>query len=261
MNSVQSAVEEFKRQESDLHMLICNAGVTNPPATVRSAQGYDMTLATNVIGHHQLVQALIPVLRQTAQRSSSSNHKNDVRCVFVSSWCHNMHQPCGFDVDDPEWRKGIRMSIVPGFFFIFRPKGFAMEFVRYGHTKFLNILQAKKFHRLYGEQMDERGRGIVFTACDPGNNVSTLLRNRDRFTDLLYRFIAVPIFLYPASFGAISPLWACTAPETGILGGQYIAPWARIATPAAPTEDHSAQDRLFCWLEAQLKKHGCNHDA
>ncbi|PWN37296.1 NAD-P-binding protein [Meira miltonrushii] len=249
MESIHSSTEEFARQESQLHILICNAGAANPQLGSKTSQGYDLTLGTNVLGHQQFIRDLLPILQKTANTLQSSNSDHGVRVHLTSSWAHNFHQPSGFDVNDPEWTDRVEMGLF-GKQLTVNPKGPIREVLKYGQSKFLNVCQAKKFHRMYGD------KGIVFTSSDPGNNVSELLRNRDPITNLFFNYVVTPLILFHPKFGAISQLYACTAPEAHMLGGQYLAPWARIA-PASPiAEDRRVQDISYEWLNKQITKNG-----
>lgn len=249
MESIRSSTEEFLRQESQLHILICNAGAANPKIGSKTNQGYDLTLGTNVLGHQQFIRDLLPILQKTANTINSSNSNHGVRVHLTSSWAHNVHQPSGFDVNDPQWSDRVNMNLL-GVQFSINPKGPVKEILKYGHSKFLNVCQAKKFDRIYGD------KGIIFTSSDPGNNSTELLRNRDPISNLIFNYIIIPFFLFHPKFGAISQLYACTAPEAHILGGQFLGPWARI-TPAAPlTDDRRVQDISYEWLNKQITKNG-----
>ncbi len=60
--SVREFVERFSAQVPRLHVLVNNAGVL-PPARETSADGIELTLATNVIGPFLLTGLLVPLLR------------------------------------------------------------------------------------------------------------------------------------------------------------------------------------------------------
>lgn len=60
-----------------LDALVCNAGLANTPG--RSAEGYDLHMATNYLGHFYLCKLLLDVLKAT---------KGGARVVSVSSLMH-----------------------------------------------------------------------------------------------------------------------------------------------------------------------------
>ncbi|SEW50655.1 oxidoreductase [Chitinophaga arvensicola] len=63
--AVEAFAETFKKQHSELHVLINNAGVMIPPAS-RTADGYELQFGVNFIGHFALTGHLYPLLKATA---------------------------------------------------------------------------------------------------------------------------------------------------------------------------------------------------
>lgn len=81
---------------------------------------------------------------------------------------------------------------------------------------------------------------------------------------------------YPASYGALTQLWAGTAPEAESLNGavslrlssspsasaltsvrcsQYLVPWARVGAASAAAQDGALAKKLWGWLEEQAAAH------
>ncbi|KAI5896183.1 uncharacterized protein SCHCODRAFT_02724098 [Schizophyllum commune H4-8] len=79
-----------------------------------------------------------------------------------------------------------------------------------------DILIASELQRQYGDQ------GIVSIAVNPGNLDSELYRHLPKLAVALMR-----PFLLPQPLGALTRLYAGTAPEAVNLGGEYLMPWAR----------------------------------
>lgn len=129
LESVKSAVEEFSRQESELHLVFANAGVMFPPFDEKTAQGYEMQFGTHVLGHHVLIRNLLPILRKTAAKPDQP--KGAVRVCFTSSAAHNVHQRKGFDKKDPNWENPL------GLLGIHLPEQ-QNQIFRYGHSKVRN---------------------------------------------------------------------------------------------------------------------------
>lgn len=82
-----------------------------PPAGSKTAQGYELQLGTNNIGHFLFTHFLRPVLKQTAQ----SSPKGSVRVVWVSSSMAEMAPKPAIDFsnmdyhrDENQWRKYAR---------------------------------------------------------------------------------------------------------------------------------------------------------
>ncbi|EGN95245.1 hypothetical protein SERLA73DRAFT_95927, partial [Serpula lacrymans var. lacrymans S7.3] len=80
----QVAAEEFLSKETQLHVLINNAGVMFPPKDLLTADGYDLQFGTNVLGHHYFTKLLLPTLISTAQTSPDGK----ARVVTVASSAH-----------------------------------------------------------------------------------------------------------------------------------------------------------------------------
>ncbi|KAM6494384.1 hypothetical protein JOM56_010745 [Amanita muscaria] len=218
--SVKHAAEEFTSKENELHILINNAGVMNPPIEQLTAQGYDMQLGTNALGHFYLTKLLLPTLSSTVNHSG---HK--VRVVNVSSVGHLLVSTLDFNTfrDTPARRK---LSTTAG----------------YGQSKFANIVLTAESTRRYSDQ------GIVTTSAHPGPIVTELFRH-------IHPVVAAinGLFLYSPSMGALTPLYAATSPETENLGGKYFIPWARLGEPREATQDPKLGQDFWEWCEEQVK--------
>ncbi|KAI0030810.1 hypothetical protein K488DRAFT_53420, partial [Vararia minispora EC-137] len=59
--------------------------------------------------------------------------------------------------------------------------------------------------------------------------------------------------LYPASIGALTQLYAGTAPEAADLNGQFFIPWARVGLARREALDPEAGARLWSWMEVHTK--------
>lgn len=66
--SVRSLVDVLVAEGRPLHLLVNNAGVMTPPERRVSADGHELQLATNHLGHFALVGGLLPLLRDGGAR-------------------------------------------------------------------------------------------------------------------------------------------------------------------------------------------------
>lgn len=66
LNSVAGFAETFIQKHQDLHVLINNAGVAVPPATL-TKQGYELQFGVNFLGHFALTGHLYPMLKPGAR--------------------------------------------------------------------------------------------------------------------------------------------------------------------------------------------------
>ncbi|EIN12452.1 NAD(P)-binding protein [Punctularia strigosozonata HHB-11173 SS5] len=79
-----------------------------------------------------------------------------------------------------------------------------------------------------------------------------LKTNLTRYSGSVFKAVTQPL-LFPASYGALTQLWAGTSPEGRELGGKYLIPWARVGVPYAPANDPARGRDLWAWMEEQIK--------
>ncbi|KAG6374027.1 hypothetical protein JVT61DRAFT_4665 [Boletus reticuloceps] len=221
LRSIKQSVEEFLQRETQLHILFNNAGVMHPPVDMVTADGYDLQFGTNVLGHFYLTKLLLPILISTAK----SSPEGTARVVNTSSRGH--------------WYGGLQFDT-----FMDGPKRRADRTFRlYGQSKTGNIVFSAELHRRYHDQ------GIISTSLHPGIINTELLRHYDSLVQRITTW-----FFHDVPHGAITQLYAGTAPDAASLGGQYLVPWARVGTPRADTQDPQLGKELWTWLEEQVAK-------
>ncbi|WP_106814216.1 SDR family oxidoreductase [Microbacterium timonense] len=71
LDSVTALSDELIREGRPIEILIANAGVMNPPTRRLSADGFELQLATNHLGHFALTARLLPLLRAGGARVTS----------------------------------------------------------------------------------------------------------------------------------------------------------------------------------------------
>jgi len=118
--------------DGPLHILVCNAGIMALPDLQRTAEGWEMQLATNFAGHFALVTGLHGALAAAG----------GARIVSVSSSA-NLLSPVVFD----------------DLHFAFRPYD---PLLAYGQSKTANVLLAVEATRRWS------GEGIYANALNPG---------------------------------------------------------------------------------------------
>ena len=129
-------------------MLCCNAGIMLQP-DAPSVDGYDVTMATNVLSHFLLVRELYPALEKTAAATSG---RCEARVVTMSS-CSGAGPP-GFDQTFYAAGSGGNLG------------GGSMEqsFMRYHHSKLGNLL----FTAALDTKLREAGSSVKALVCNPG---------------------------------------------------------------------------------------------
>ncbi|KAK0498736.1 NAD(P)-binding protein [Armillaria luteobubalina] len=218
LKSIKSAVEQFTRQETELHVLYNNAGILAPPVTEVSAQDYDLQFATHVLGPFYLTKLLLPILVSTAQATPEKK----VRVINTSSIAHVLRS-LDFDTfkDGPKRRKMYTDML-------------------YAQSKYGMIVLSSELSRRYGSQ------GIVTTTLHPGCIKTNLHRN-------VPPAVAAMHGQYPADMGALTMLWAGTSSEGADLNGKYLIPWARVGIASKGTQDPELGLKLWEYLEEQVK--------
>lgn len=197
LSTIKASVEAFKSKESKLDVLWNNAGVSMPPQGSRSAQGHELQLATNCLGHLLFTQLLLPALKSAAQTPSSESAST--RVVWTASQMVDMSAPKG----------GIVMTDL-----ISPPDDKIQNYIT---SKTGNWFLSSEFAR------EVSGTGILSVVQNPGNLNTNLLRHA-----AWLKYAAYP-FLYDAKFGAYTELWAGLSPELTIEnGGAYVLPWGRL---------------------------------
>ncbi|KAG6826622.1 hypothetical protein H0H92_015114 [Tricholoma furcatifolium] len=226
LKSVKAAAAEFLEKEKELHILFNNGGVMYAPIDDLTADGYDLQMGTNVLGHFYFTKLLLPVLLSTAASSASASEKHEhVRVLTTSSVTHYLAPA----IDFATFRDGTPR----------RRLGTAML---YAQSKLADLVFAVELGRRYG------ARGVVSMALNPGNLDTELGRHLSWVQSAILK-----LCLYPAPMGALTQLWGATCEEGVGFNGKYLAPWARVRTPRADSMDPVLGRELWEWMEEQVK--------
>jgi NAD(P)-dependent dehydrogenase (short-subunit alcohol dehydrogenase family) len=223
LSSVRALAEELNQKLPRLDVLINNAAIMSPPERGTSAQGFELQLATNYLGHFALTGMLVPLLRKS----------QDARVVSVSSIAAARGAMNFEDLQSEQ---------------AYNPFG------AYAQSK-LSIL-----HWAFALQQrsDAAGWGIRSIAAHPGVAVTELIARGPGLDSEIGKQWAVDRDKYhSAAQGALSTLYAATAPQA--VGGAYYGPTGEdqkrgplgfANTPAAAT---NAADAKRLWdLSEQL---------
>lgn len=172
--------------------VVANAGVMMLPDRQVTAQGWEMQLATNYLGHFALVHGLHSALKAAEKP----------RVVVVSSGAQLV---AGFDFDDPQFE---RQPYDP--------------FVAYARSKTADVLLAVGISRRWAED------GIVANACAPGTIHTNLSRHLDQATkqalgtmDDEGNVLTPDFFKTPEQGAATSVLLAASPLLDGVTGRYF----------------------------------------
>ncbi|KAK7403407.1 hypothetical protein QQX98_010820 [Neonectria punicea] len=235
---VVDAAVELRSKEKRLDILVNNAGI-DPYDYTRTADGFEMTMAVNHIGHWTLTYCLLPLLQATAAQKES-----DVRVITVSSSGEAYSSPTNKftipkDLDDPCAGPGWENSCL----------GQAM---RYGTTKLANVLFASELQR----RMDEDGVSIISLSLNPG---TVRTEGAAEVMPFMVRPLVYLLFAAPER-GADTSLFAATAQEVKENSekwkGRYIDGPGKIKVPSLRARDLVAGRNLWNTTELAVRAIG-----
>ncbi|KZT52553.1 NAD(P)-binding protein [Calocera cornea HHB12733] len=221
--SIKACANEFMSKEQRVDILFCNAGVMTCPMDQITKQGYDMQFGTNVLGHAYLTLSLLPLLQSTAKAHGAA------RVVTTSSGGHMQAPKGGFDYatlkDGPVRRKKLG------------------PWSAYFQSKWGNVVFAKELARRYGDEM------IFSNSVHPGLIRTELGRYMGGFLSWIAHRLAWPVDPY----GAVTQLYAGTAPEAASYNGEYFIAFAVVGKARPDTNNPEAGQALWEWIEEQIK--------
>ena len=147
--SIRAFATAFGEQHDRLDLLINNAGVMMPPAST-TADGFELQLGTNHLGHFALTGLLLGLLRST----------EGSRVVNVASQAHRWGV---IDFDDLQWEQR-RYNKTKA----------------YGQSKLANLLFTYELQR----RLQAAGNGCIAVAAHPGWTGTNLQRTTGFFRTL-----------------------------------------------------------------------------
>lgn len=195
--SVRAFAERLSGSRDRLDLLINNAGVMAAPYA-RTADGFEMQLGTNHLGHFALTGLLLERLRNTPE----------ARVVTVSS---GMHHSGSIDFDDLQSERSYK------------------RWGAYSQSKLANLLFTLELDR----RLKAADLSLRSVAAHPGYAATNLQLSGPRLPERLVMRVSNLLFAQSADMGALPILYAATAP--GVEGGFYIGPDGRGESRGYPT--------------------------
>lgn len=188
LGSIQAFGERMRGAQGSLDLLINNAAVMNPPRRQVTADGLELQLGTNYLGHFALTAHLLPLLRKGTQP----------RVVSLSSVAARSG---ALHFDDLQSEDSYE------------------PMAAYGQSKLACLMFAFELQR----RSEAGGWGIQSVAAHPGISRTELLPNGAGAWSATGMVRRVLWFLFqPAAQGALPTLFAATAPQA--RGGAYYGP-------------------------------------
>jgi NAD(P)-dependent dehydrogenase (short-subunit alcohol dehydrogenase family) len=216
--SVADFATRFSAVHTSLDLLNNNAGVMALPKRQTTADGFEMQLGTNYLGHYALTAGLLPLLRRGRQP----------RVVNLSSLAHRSGK---IDFDDLQGAKSYN------------------PFKAYCQSKLAMLIFALELQR----RSNAAGWGLLSNAAHPGYALTDLIANGPGTGGWMGQFgkILQPFASHSAAAGALPTLFAATSPEAQ-PGGYYGPNWFyELKGPPAPAkimphaEDAAVAARLW----------------
>jgi len=184
--SVRAFADRVRSGGTGLDLMINNAGVMAPPRR-ETADGFELQLGTNHLGHFAL----------TAQLLGEMEGREDARVVTVSSGAHRMGR---INFDDLQSTRRYR------------------RWRAYGQSKLANLLFAFELDR----RLRAAGSAIRSFAAHPGYAATNLQSAAPPLADRLVMAVTNRLLAQSAKMGALGQLYAATYP--GLEGGTYVGP-------------------------------------
>ena len=166
LESVRQFVKNFRASGKSLDALVCNAAIYMPllKEPLRSPEGYELSVATNHLGHFLLCNLMLEDLKKSS---------SEPRLVILGTVTHNPDELGGKIPPRPDL--GDLQGFAEGFKEpISMIDGKKFEPVKaYKDSKVCNVLTMRELHRRYHEST-----GIAFSSLYPGCVAETpLFRN------------------------------------------------------------------------------------
>ena len=185
LSQIKTFAEDFKKNHTQLDILINNAGVMIPPAS-KTDDGFELQFGVNFLGHFALTAHLIPPL----------NNASNAKIVTLSSGAATLTD--GIDFENLRLEKPYN------------------EWLSYAVSKLADILFTYELDR----KLKEGGSNIISVAAHPGVTRTDLQRHIPELQ--LEGMLAEYSEVMKPWQGALPSLFAATDPS--VKGGEFFGP-------------------------------------
>ncbi len=226
LDSVEAFAQTMTGRGRPVDILINNAGIMAVPKREVTADGFELQLGTNHLGHFALTGRLLPLLRQA----------DAARVVTLSSTAARLGR-INFDDLQSERRYGAWRA--------------------YGQSKLADLLFAFELQR----RSVAHGWGVMSNAAHPGSTHTNLqatgrnLGKDSRGTGLIGLAMRFPGISQMPAQGALPTLFAATSPDavgSGYYGPNGFQEMNGLPAPASvPRRALSEQDAVRLWQVAE----------
>lgn len=215
LDSIRAFAARYAAERESLDLLINNAGVMAPPRR-ETADGFELQLGTNHLGHFALTGLLLGRMQGRA----------DARVVTVSSTAHRFGR-IRFDDLQGERRYG--------------------RWRAYAQSKIANVLFARELDR----RLRAAGSTISSLAAHPGYAATNLQSAAPPALDRAVMAVTNRLLAQSAEMGALPELYAATRPN--LDGGLFIGPdgfdeqrgYPKVVAPVRRGRDQATAEHLW----------------
>jgi NAD(P)-dependent dehydrogenase (short-subunit alcohol dehydrogenase family) len=221
LSSVEAFAQGFRagHGQDGLDLLINNAGVMAPPRH-ETADGFELQLGTNLLGHFALTARLIGLMQGHA----------DARVVTLSSNAHKMGR---INFDDLQSERHYT------------------RWGAYGQSKLADLMFALELDR----RLRAAGSSVSSVAAHPGYAATNLQSAAVPALDRAFMRVTNLLVAQSADMGALPSLYAACYP--GLEGGSYVGPdgvgefrgHPHLVSPNRAARDEQAAARLWAAAE------------
>jgi len=218
---VRSFADRVLRDHAEIHVLINNAGLTDPKH-ITNAEGIEQHMAIMHLGHYLLIHLLLDLLTQSAP----------ARIIQISSEAHKTGS--GLDFDDMSGEKIWKGNT-------------------YSHGAAFKAYHRAKLAMIYAmhdlaEKLD--GTGVTINAVSPGYFVGTNIYRHMRGVMKWGMTIFRPLFPDPER-SAQTYVYLATTPELESVSGTYWEYCKQIKT-SSRSQDRVAREVLIRFTDHTL---------
>ncbi|KAK8009535.1 hypothetical protein PG991_012086 [Apiospora marii] len=230
--SIKKAAKTFLASSSRLDILMLNAGLMGCPPKA-TAEGYEIQMGTNHIGHALLLKLLTPVLQHTSTITGTP-----ARVVSMASSAWKYAGPEQIQLDTLKDPFGGAVTPVK----------------RYIQSKTANMLYAREVAKHGGTNTNKGKKPFVILSVDPGE-VNTQLFTREPGDEQMagLQKTVVPKVVRPVAEGVKNQLWAATAPDGDVVDGAHYEPVGYRPEASGLMLDEGLGARVWQWTRRELE--------
>ena len=218
--SVKAFSARFRESHTHLDLLLNNAGVMAPSPRQTTADGFELQLGTNHLGHFALTGQLLDLM----------TGRPDARVMTVSS---GAHRGASINFEDLQSERSYG------------------RWRAYGQSKLANLL----FMGELGRRLSAAGSQVRSTAAHPGYAATNLQSAAAPAFDVFVMSIGNRLLAQSAAMGALPSLYAATKP--GLESGTYVGPdglfegrgYPKVVSMTEAAQDQASAARLWAISE------------